>query len=162
MIINMLVNKTFKNKFILIDIIISALVASILYTFKDFIESIYDNRDFKNLLINHNVAISSLKDIEQYTILKRLISNLELNKNDVSKFKFDIDSNFSIDLISLNILINRIKFHIIFANISFLLYLVDLNRFDIYFNYLINMFIKNRYNIDLQIDMKKSHQADIF
>ncbi len=80
--------------------------------------------------------------------------NIELNKNDLSKFKFDIDNNLSIDSINLNTLIDRIKFHIILVNTSFLLCLTDLDRLDIYFNNLINMLIENRYSIDLQTDKK--------
>ncbi len=39
-----------------------------------FFQSRYDDRDFKNLSIDHDDVIRSLKNIEQYTILKRLIS----------------------------------------------------------------------------------------
>ncbi len=44
-----------------------------------------------------------------------------------------------------------------------MLCLANLDRLDIYFNNLINMFIENRYNIDLQIDMKNDFQkANVF
>ncbi len=150
----MLANKTFRHRLISNDNII-ALAVSISYTFNVSIESRYDDREFKDLLIDHDAAIRLLKNIEQYTILKRLV-NIELNKNDVSKFKFDIDNSLSIDSINLNISIDRIKFHIVLVNISFLLCLTDLDRLDVYFNNLINMLIENRYSIDLQIDMKSS------
>jgi hypothetical protein len=120
-IINVLVNKTFKHRLISNDIIISVFAVSISNTFNVLIESRYDDREIKNILINHDAAIRSSKNIEQYTILKRLISNINLNKKNVSKFKFDIDSNFFINSINLNISIDQIKFHIVFVNISFLL-----------------------------------------
>ncbi len=155
-IINVFANKTFKHRLISNDNTI-ALVVSISYVFNVFTKSRYDDREFKNLLIDHDVAIRSSKNIEQYTTLKRLF-NIDLNKNDISKFKFDIDNSFSIDSINLNISIDRIKFDIILVNISFLFCLADLDRLDIYFNNLINMLIENRYSIDLQIYMKNDSQ----
>ncbi len=151
---NVFANKTFRRRLISNDIIVYALFVSISYTFNASIESRYDDREFKNLLIDHDAANRSSEDIEQYTILKRMIS-IELNENDVSKFKFNIDNNFSIDLINLNTSIDRIKFHIVFVHISFLLCLADLDRLDVYFNNLINMLIENsfRKDIDLQIDV---------
>ncbi len=162
---NMLANKILRHRLIAKDSIIAfvlIVLVSISYVFNVFIESRYDDREFKNLLIDHDAAIWSSEDIEQYTILKRLINDIELNRNNVSKFKFDIDSNSFIDSINLNISIDRVVFYIILVDISFLLYLIDLNRLDVYFNNLINMLIENRYNIDLQIDMKNdSQKADI-
>jgi hypothetical protein len=155
-----LANKIFRHRLISNDNII-ALAASISYTFNVSIESRYDDRELKDLLIDHDAAIRSSEDIEQYTILRRLISNIELNKDDVSKFKFDIDNSFSIDLISLSTSIDRIKFHIVLVNTSFLLCLADLDRLDVYFNNLINMLIEDRYSIDLQIDMKNFQKAHV-
>jgi hypothetical protein len=61
---NVLVNKTFRHRLISSDIIILAFAISILYTFNVSIESRYDDREFKNLLIDHDVAIRSSKNIE--------------------------------------------------------------------------------------------------
>ncbi len=146
-IINMFIDKTFKHKFILKNNII-AFVVSISYIYIIFIASRYDDRKFKEILINHDVADFSSEDIEQLTILQRINkATLLLNKNKIIFFKFDIDEIFFIDIINLNTSIDVITFHIVFVHISFLLCLVDMNRLRFYFNNLINMFIEKQSNI---------------
>jgi hypothetical protein len=70
-IIIMLVDTTFKHKFILMNIIIVS-ANSIFYIYNVFIASRYDDREFKNILIDHDAVDFSSKDIEQFTILQRI------------------------------------------------------------------------------------------
>jgi hypothetical protein len=143
-IINMFVNKKFKHKFISKNDTI-VFVISISYIYIIFITSKYDDRELKKILIDHDVADFSFKNIEQFTILQRINkTTLSLNKNKIIFFKFDIDETFFIDTINLNTSIDVITFHIVFVHISFLLCFVNMNRLRFYFNNLINMFIEKQ------------------
>jgi NADPH-dependent 7-cyano-7-deazaguanine reductase QueF-like protein len=150
----MFVDKTFKHKFISKNNMI-AFVILILYIYIVFIASRYDDREFKKILIDHDVADFSFEDIEQFTILQRINNTtLSLNKNKIIFFKFDIDETFFIDTINLNTSIDVITFHIVFVHISFLLCLINMNRLRLYFNNLINMFIEKQSNIKVLFEKK--------
>ncbi len=115
------------------------------YIYNVFIASRYDDREFKNILIDHDAADFSSENIEQFTILQRISkTTLILNKKRIISFKFDIDEILFIDIVNLNISVDVITFHIVFVQISFLLCLVDMNRLRLYFNNLINMLIEER------------------
>ncbi len=145
-IIIMLADKTFKHRLISTNNII-VFSNTISYNYNVFIVSRYDDREFKNILIDHDVANHSSKDIEQFTILQRISkTSLILNKKRIISFRFDIEKIFSIDTINLKISVDVIIFHIVFVHISFLLCLVDMNRLRLYFNNLINMFIEERFS----------------
>jgi hypothetical protein len=148
-IIKMLVDKTFKHRLISKNNTI-VFVVSISYIYIAFIASRYDDREFKEILIDHDVADFFSKDIEQFTILQRINkATLSLNKNKIISFRFDIDEAFFIDTISLNTSIDVITFHIVLVHTSFLLCLVDINRLRLYFNNLINMFIEKQSSIKI-------------
>jgi hypothetical protein len=143
-IIIMFADKTFKHKLIFMNNIISS-SNSISYIYNVFTASRYDDREFKDILIDHDAADFSFEDIEQFTTLQRISKSiLILNKKRVISFKFDIDETLFIDIVNLNIFVDVITFHIVFVQISFLLCLVDMNRLRFYFNNLINMFIEKR------------------
>jgi hypothetical protein len=143
-IIIMLVDKTFTHRLIFMNnIIVSS--NSISYIYNVFTASRYDNREFKNILIDHDAANFSSEDIEQFTILQRISkTTLILNKKRVISFKFDIDETLFIDIVDLKISVDVITFHIVFVQTSFLLCLVDMNRLRLYFNNLINMLIEEQ------------------
>jgi hypothetical protein len=143
-IIIMLVDKTFKHKLIFMNnIIISS--NSISYSYNVFTTSKYDDREFKNILIDHDAADHSFENIEQFTILQRISNTfLILNKKRIIFFKFDIDEISFIDTVDLKIFVDVITFHIVLVHTSFLLCLVDMNRLRFYFNNLTNMFIEER------------------
>jgi hypothetical protein len=125
------------------NIIISA--NSISYIYNVFTASRYDDREFKNILINHDAADFSSKNIEQFTTLQWISKSiLILNKKKIISFRFDIDETLFIDIVNLNISVDVITFHIVFVQISFLLCVVDMNRLRLYFNNLINMLIEER------------------
>jgi hypothetical protein len=179
-IIIMLADKTFKHKLIFMNnITVSS--NSISYSYNVFIVSRYDDREFKDILIDHDVANHFSKDIEQFTILQRISKTfLTLNKKRIISFRFDIDEIFSIDTIDLKIFVDVITFHIVLVHISFLLCLADMNRLRLYFNNLTNMLIEEQSNerfqtqilmspkslirnedmiFDLQTDMKIEHHS---
>jgi hypothetical protein len=143
-IIIMLVDKTFRHRLISMNnIIISA--NSISYIYNVFTASWYDDREFKDILIDHDAANFSSEDIEQFTTLQRISkTTLTLNKKRIISFRFDIDEILFIDIVDLNISVDVITFHIVLVQTSFLLCLVDMNRLRLYFNNLINMLIEER------------------
>jgi hypothetical protein len=159
-IISSFANKTFKHRLIsknITNVLINELFD---FTFILIIESRYDDREFKDILMNCDAAKRSTAEIEQFRVLQRLNDSIQLNKSIVeSKIQFDIDSISIMNTIELNILLKLMIFHIIKINTSFLLCLVDLNRFDVYFNNLINDLIqKYLIIIILQIDMKNVYK----
>jgi hypothetical protein len=146
-IINMFVDKIFKHNLISKDNTLVFIVL-ILYIYIVFIASRYDNREFKNILIDHDATDFFSEDIKQFTILQRISkSTLSLNKNKIISFKVYIDEIYFIDTINLNTSIDVITFHIVFVHILFLLCLVDMNRLRFCFNNLLNMFIKKHSSI---------------
>jgi hypothetical protein len=146
-IINMLADKTFKHKLISKNNT-NVFIVSISYIYIVFIALRYDNREFKNILIDHDATNFFSDDIEQFTIVQRVSkSSLSLNKNKIISFRFDINEIFFIDTINLNTSIDVITFHIVFVHILFLLCLVDMNCLRLYFNNLINMLIEKQSSI---------------
>jgi hypothetical protein len=118
---------------------------SISYSYNVFIVSRYDDREFRDILIDHDAADYSFENIEQFTTLQRISkTSLILNKKRIISFRFDIDEIFSIDTINLKIFVDVITFHIVLVQTSFLLCLADMNCLRLYFNNLINMLIEER------------------
>ncbi len=179
-IIIMLADKTFKHRLISMNSITFS-TNSISYNYNVFIVSRYDDREFRDILIDHDAADYSFEDIEQFTILQRISkTSLILNKKRITSFRFDIDEIFSIDTVNLKIFVDVITFHIVLVHTFFLLCLVDMNRLRLYFNNLTNMLIEEQLNerfqtqilmnskflirnekmiFDLQIDMKIEHHS---
>ena len=137
----MLINKIFEHRIISSnDTIISV---SMLYSFISSTNTRYDEFEFKELLIDFDAAIRSIDEIEQLKILQKIIS-MKLDETTVesANFVFDIDSTFSIDIVNLNTSMRKIAFHIVRVNTSFLLFLVDINKLDAFFNNLINQVVQ--------------------
>jgi hypothetical protein len=117
----MLADKTFEHKLISKNNTI-VFIVSISYIYIIFIASRYDDREFKDILIDHDTTDFFSDDIEQFTTLQRISkSSLSLNKNRIISFTFDINEIFFIDTINLNTSIDVITFHIVFVHTSFLL-----------------------------------------
>ncbi len=156
--INSLANKAFEHRLILKNIINILINEFFDFTFIliSIIESRYDDREFKSILMNCDAARRSTAEIEQFTALQQLNDSIQLNKSIVeSKIQFDIDSISIMSTIELNISLEQLIFHIIEVNTSFLLCLVDLNRLEVYFNNLINELVQKRLIIiNIQISMK--------
>ncbi len=100
-IINSLANKTFEHRLISKDIINAFINESFIYV--SIIESRYDDREFKSILMNCDAARRSIAEIEQFTVLQRLNDSIQLDKSIVeSKIQFDIDSILIMSMIELN------------------------------------------------------------
>ncbi len=155
-IISSFADKTFKHRLTSKDIINALINESFDFTYVSIIESRYDDREFKSILMNCDAARRSTAEIDQFTVLQRLNDSIKLNQSTVeSKIQFDIDSISIMSTIKLSTSLELMIFHIIKLNTSFLLCLVDLNRLDVYFNNLINELVqKCSIIITLQIDMK--------
>jgi hypothetical protein len=156
LITSLLADRTFEHRLISKNITNVFIDESFDFSFISIIESRYDDREFKNILIDCDVARRSTAEIDQFTALQKLNDSIKLDKSIVeSKIQFDIDSISIMSTIELNISLKQLIFHIIEINTSFLLCLVDLNRLDVYFNNLINELVQKRFIIIiLQTDMK--------
>ena len=108
-----------------------------LYSFISSTNIRYDEFEFKELLIDFDDEIEQLKTLQKIISMK-----LDETTVESANFVFDIDNTFSIDMINLNIFMRKIAFHIVRVNTSFLLYLVDMNKLDAFFNNLINQVVQ--------------------
>jgi hypothetical protein len=159
-------NKAFAHRLISKnDIIINDTTVELtFYSYITSSESRYDDREFKNLLIDSDAARKSIEEMRQFKVLQR-INDIKLNKSDQLVFKFGIEDIKSIDSIELEISLETIIFHIVEINISFLLFLTDLDRSSVYFNNLTNELMQDRSStnhstiIILQINMKNNRYA---
>ena len=77
-----------------------------------------------------------------------IIKNILLNKSKtrIINIIFEIDKTESIGLFHLDLLLRIIEFYIINAKILFLLLFKDINKFNIYYNNIINTIIINKTN----------------
>jgi hypothetical protein len=151
-----LANKAFEHRLILKNITNASVNESFDFIYISIIESRYDDREFKDILMNCDAARRSTAEIDQFTALQRLNDSIKLNQSTVeSKIQFGIDSISIMNTTELNISLEQLIFHIIKINTSFLLCLVDLNRLEVYFNNLINELMQKRLIIIiLQTDIK--------
>ncbi len=134
--------------------------SNLLYNYTSFTDSRYDDRDFKNLLINLDAARKSTEKMRQFKTLQR-IDYVKLNKSNRHTFKFETENISSVESINLETSLETITFHIVEINISFLLFLADLDRLSVYFNNLTNELIQNSSTNILQIDMKNDRYSVI-
>jgi hypothetical protein len=146
--ISLLANRAFKHRLIFKNCITIIVLINELFDFNfiSITDLRYDDREFKNILMNCDAADRSIEDIEQFKALQR-ISDVVLNQKTIeSSIKFDIDNTLILKFVNLNISLEIITFHIVKINTPFLLCLNDLNRLSIYFNNLINEMIQKILN----------------
>jgi hypothetical protein len=154
-------NKTFAHRLIAKDDIIEIFFEVVFYSYTSFSDSRYDDREFKDLLIDSDAARKSIEKMRQFKALQRISDDVKLNKSDRLAFKFDIEDISSIDSINLKTSLETIIFYIVETNISFLLSLADLDRLRVYFNNLTNELIQDSSTDILQIDMKNGRYSMI-
>ncbi len=103
---------------------------------------------FYDIMIDSRASVRSIVDYEQYlAFIKNTFIDLNRTKTDAVNVQFEIESISSVESLTIDISLRLMKFHVIKANTSFLLSLVDMNRLKVYFNNIENilfMIIKNR------------------
>jgi hypothetical protein len=87
LIISLLADKAFKHRLISKNITNVSIDESFDFTFVSIIESRYDDREFKNILINCDAARRSTAEMRQFTVLQRLNDSIKLDKS-TAKSKF--------------------------------------------------------------------------
>lgn len=114
------------------------------YMFSVSTKNRYDDSEFKRLLIDSGAATRSTGGIDQLRALQQLDNTIILDKNYAGSadFVFGIEKTSSIDVINLDTPVEKIIFHIVDVNTSFLLCLADLNKLDAFFNNLTNRIIQ--------------------
>lgn len=117
-----------------------------LYIFNSLIDSQYNDTKFKELLIDSNILTRSIEDNSQLKALVELNNFIQFNNNmtESANFIFEIETNVSIRLVNLDILLGLIQFHIVRVNILFLLCLADINKHGAFFNNIINQVIQSQ------------------
>jgi hypothetical protein len=138
-----LADRAFKHRLISKDCITIITLINEPFNFTSTTDSRYDDREFKNILVNCDAAERSTEGIEQFKALERISNDVKLNtKTAGSNIRFDIGNTLILGFVDLNIPLEIITFHIVGVNTPFLLCLNDLNRLRIYFNNLINEMIQ--------------------
>ncbi|KHJ30217.1 hypothetical protein EV44_g3644 [Erysiphe necator] len=89
----------------------------------------YNSNYFYGILIDTGASISAA-GLGQYNALKQIqhLDNLDINANDGLTFKFGIGETPSLGVINFNIPMGYTKFHVVNADIPFLLSLRDLDN----------------------------------
>jgi hypothetical protein len=138
-----LADKAFQHRLISKNIINSFINES--FNYISTTNSRYDDIEFKDILVNCDVADRFIESMKQFKALQRISNdNVALNKKTIeSSIKFEIDNTLILEFVELNISLEVITFHIVEVNISFLLCLNDFDRLDIYFNNLINEIVQH-------------------
>ena len=102
----------------------------------------YISDEFYGIMIDTDASKYSIADYEQYLVYKAIYEiNIDFIKAETIYVQFEIGSISSIKSIDIATLIDRVEFHIIKTNTSFLLCLADLDRLKIYFNNVQNILV---------------------
>jgi hypothetical protein len=109
----------------------------------------YISEKFYQMMIDSNASTKSTAEYEQYLTFNKMNLTIDLNlfRSEAVNVQFDIESASSIKSLIIDISFEIVKFHVIKADISFLLSLANLNRLKVYFNNVentLNMIIQNR------------------
>ena len=102
----------------------------------------YTSDEFYEIMIDTDVSKYSTADYEQYLVYKTIHEvNIDFIKTKTIYVQFGIGSISSIKSIDIATPIDRVEFHIIKTNTSFLLCLTNLDRLKIYFNNVQNILV---------------------
>jgi hypothetical protein len=128
-----LANKIFIHHFISNHNIMTSTTQS--YNFIVLIETLFDEREFKEILIDTNAIFVSIDELKQLATLQWIrvveLRKFEFRSNDII---FDVDNIFVVDCVELNTFLRMIVFYIIEIDTSFLLFFANMNRLKMYFN----------------------------
>ena len=102
----------------------------------------YISDEFYGIMIDTDASKYSTVGYEQYLTYKAIHEiNIDFIKAGAIYVQFEIGFISSIKFIDIAIFIDRVEFHIVKADTSFLLCLVDLDRLKVYFNNVQNILI---------------------
>jgi hypothetical protein len=109
----------------------------------------YTSEMFYDIMMNSDVFRQSIADYEQFLAYQKHNKNdlIDTIKAETVNVQCEIESILSLKSITIDTLIELVKFHVIKTDTSFLLNLADMNRLKIYFNNVENilfMISKNR------------------
>ena len=129
------------------------------YVYNAVTEFRYDETEFKKLLINSNAAVKSTAEIRQLKALQKIDDSIKLDHSTASSgnFTFDMKSISLFDHINFQTSIDLITFYVMFSCTSFLLCLIDMNKFDVFFNNVINIMMQAQINSMHSIFRKYDH-----
>jgi hypothetical protein len=122
----------------------------------------YISEKFYEMMIDSNASTKSTAEYDQYLAFKKnkihSSVDLDLSRADAVNVQFDIESASSIESLTIDILFEVVKFHVIKTDISFLLSLADMNRLKVYFNNVENTLIMIIQNRKLSIIRRFDHE----
>ncbi len=102
----------------------------------------YTSEMFYDIMINSKALIRLIVDYERYlAFIKNILIDLIRAKTEAINVQFEIESIFSLKLITIDISMRLVKFHVIKTNTCFLFNLADMNRLKVYFNNVENLLI---------------------
>lgn len=106
----------------------------------------YNVKEFQNIIINITIIEWFIISYKQYIVYKTIIENILLNKSKIGIVNviFGIDRAKLIDSFYFDLLLRIVEFYIINVKILFLLLFKNINKFDIYYNNIINIIIINK------------------
>ncbi len=99
----------------------------------------YISEKFYEIMIDSNASTKSIVEYNQYLALTN--HKIDLIRTKVVNVQFDIESASSIELLTIDISFEIVKFHVIKTDTSFLLNLAEMNRLKVYFNNVINSLV---------------------
>jgi hypothetical protein len=104
----------------------------------------YISEKFYEMMIDSSASTKSIAEYGQYLAFNKVHPSIDLNltKTGTVNVQFGIESASSIESLIIDISFEIVKFHVINADTSFLLSLVDKNRLKVYFNNVINSLIQ--------------------
>ena len=112
----------------------------------------YISDEFYGIVIDIDASKYSIASYGQYLAYKAINDDATINfiKAEVIYVQFDIGFISSIRSIDIAIFIDRVEFHIVKADTSFLLCLADLDRLKVYFNNVQNTLVSENKQGDKQ------------
>ena len=105
----------------------------------------YISDEFYGIMIDTDASKYSTVDYGQYFAYKAIYDvNIDFFKTETIYVQFDIEFISFTRFIAIAIFIDQVEFHIMKADTSFLLCLIDLNRLKVYFNNVENVLVNKK------------------
>ena len=115
------------------------------------IDDRYSSKQFHEVMINIEAFKHSTTDYGQYLAYQKYIedTSIDTKKARTINVQFDIEEISFIGSIMIIMPVSTAEFHVIWADTSFLLCLVDMNRLNIYLNNLTNKLIMKKNSVSI-------------